>query len=311
MTAPRFVCLGNLTSDDIVLPDGSVKRRAGGGDALYAGFAARIFEPTTEIVAPIGNDVPEETIRRLRERGFSPASLPVRDRPTLHVEVVYQPDGERVWTFHHTEEDFADLSPAPADIPRDYLGADAFLILAMYLDATEALSRYLADKPGLTALDPQQDYIPGNEERVREIVSRVDVFLPSAVEVRRLTGSEDWPRASRELAALGPRLVVVKLGPEGCFVHDAETGRDLAVPALPAGVVDATGAGDSFSGAFMAALVNTSGDIEAAARAGVAAASFTIGDFGTAGIMAAEPETVLRRWQQDADPANARQEDIA
>ncbi|MCB1487503.1 MAG: carbohydrate kinase family protein [Bauldia sp.] len=310
MTAPRFVCLGNVTSDDIILPDGSLQQRVGGGDALYGGFAARIFEPTAEIVAPIGNDIPEGTLSRLTERGFSLAGFPTRDRPTLHVEVAYQPDGERIWTYHHTEEEFADLSPFPADIPAEYLAAEGFLILAMSLDATDALSRFLAGRPGLTAFDPQQDYIPGNEARLRDIVSRVDVFLPSAVEVRRLTGSEDWPRAARELAALGPRLIVVKLGPEGCLVHDARTDRDLRVPACPARVVDATGAGDSFSGAFMAALVHTGGDIAAAARAGATAASFTISDFGTAGIMAADPETVLCRWREDADLTRAQQEGI-
>ena len=62
--------------------------------------------------------------------------------------------------------------------------------------------------------------------------------------------------------------------------------------------------------AFMAALVHTGGDIAAAARAGATAASFTISDFGTAGIMAADPETVLCRWREDADLTRAQQEGI-
>ncbi|MBB5753067.1 carbohydrate kinase family protein [Prosthecomicrobium pneumaticum] len=299
MRPPRLVCLGNITSDDIVLPDGTTKRRAGGGDALYAGFAARAIEPTAEIVAPIGHDLPETTLARLRERGFSLAGLPARARPTLHVAVEYLPDGERAWTFHHTEEDFLDLSPLPADIPDAYRSAEAFLILAMSLQATEALAGHLAPLPGLVALDPQQDYIPGNEDRVRAVLGRLDVFLPSAVEVRRLTGSTDWPAAARQLAALGPRLVVVKLGAAGCFIHDARSGRDLTVPAFPTAPVDTTGAGDSFSGAFMAALVGAPDDLEGAAHAGAAAASFTIADYGTAGIMAADPAAIRDRWLED------------
>ena len=66
---------------------------------------------------------------------------------------------------------------------------------------------------------------------------------------------------------------------DGCTVYEAASGRMTHVAALPATVVDTTGAGDSFCGAFIAELLE-SGDAVAAAHAGVAAASFTVEDYG-------------------------------
>lgn len=63
------------------------------------------------------------------------------------------------------------------------------------------------------------------------------------------------------------------------MVFECDTGRVTHVAALPAKVVDTTGAGDSFCGAFMAELLRA-GDPVAAARAGVTAASFTVEDYG-------------------------------
>jgi len=67
---PSLVCLGNFTVDDVVLPDGRERPGCLGGDALYAGLAARLFEPAVEIVAPVGSDLPhvKAWMQRLLDR---------------------------------------------------------------------------------------------------------------------------------------------------------------------------------------------------------------------------------------------------
>lgn len=118
------------------------------------------------------------------------------------------------------------LSPTPDDLPPGYCAAEAFLVLAMALGAQERLIEWMrAQTNALVALDPQEDYIAGNHSRLRSLIGKVDIFLPSAEEVRRLTGGGDWTTASRDFAALGPRLIVIKLGAEGVMVYDAS--RDL------------------------------------------------------------------------------------
>jgi len=85
---------------------------------------------------------------------------------------------------------------------------------------------------------------------VRRTLAQVDVFLPNAREARQLTGQTDLEQAARQLAALGP-LVVVKNGAAGALACQA--GRLWHTEALPITSVDTTGAGDCFSAGFVKA----------------------------------------------------------
>jgi sugar/nucleoside kinase (ribokinase family) len=277
---PRLVCLGNMSFDDVVLPDGTERPGCLGGDALYAALGARLVMPEVELVAPVGTDFPPAVMDRIAAAGLSVAGMPPRARTTLHNRVAYDADGGRTWTIYDDEPAFDDLSPTFDDIPVPFRAAEAFLVLAMTLSAQIRLVENMRRHTGaLVALDTQEDYIVGNEPAVRALIAQTDVFLPSAVEIRQLLGHEDWDVALPALASLGPSIVVAKRGGDGCTVYEAASGRMTHVPALPATVVDTTGAGDSFCGAFVAALLE-SGDAVAAAHAGVAAASFTVEDYG-------------------------------
>lgn len=304
MADPRLVCLGNFTIDDVVLPDLTERPGCTGGDALYATLAARPWQPATQLVAPIGADFPAAIAAEMARRGISDAGMGLRNLPTLHNRVAYFADGSRKWTLFAEEAAFDALSPLPADIPQNYRTADAFLVLAMTLAAQQRLVADLRrTTKAIVALDPQEDYILGNEAALKAMISNVDIFLPSAEEVARLLGTTDWTAAARIFAALGPAIVVVKLGAEGAVVHDRLRGRTTRVPAWPVDrVVDTTGAGDSFCGAFMAALLQDRDDPVRAVRAGAVAASFTVQGYGVAPLFEADPAQILttfRDWAPD------------
>lgn len=292
---PRLVCLGNLTFDDVVLPDGTERPGCTGGDALYAVLAARLIEPTAEMAAPVGNDFPESLRQQIEGAGLSPLGMPARGRPTLHNRVAYHADGSRTWTLFFDEEAFDDLSPKFRDIPQAFRGAEAFLVLAMTLEAQIDLARGIrAHTSALLALDPQEDYIVGNEAELRALISLTDIYMSSGVEVSRLLGHERWEAAARELAALGPKIVVVKLGAEGCIVFDRRSDVLYRVPAVETQVVDTTGAGDAFCGAFMASLLQD-GEPRRAARSGSAAASFAVEAYGLDGLLTVSSGELQRR----------------
>jgi ribokinase len=296
MGAPPLVCLGNLTVDDVVLPNGTERPGCTGGDAFYAALAARLAGVAAEMVAPQGHDLPAAIRDAIEAAGLSTEGLPEKPRPTLHNRVVYDAAGGRVWTLYASGDDFEVLSPRWPDVPPAWRAAPAFLILAMTLAAQEDLVAAIRRETGaFVALDPQEDYIRGNEERLTALIAAVDLYMPSEEEVRRHLGHEDWERAARHYAALGPRLVVIKRGADGVLVHDAATGTTLAFPAHPADPVDTTGAGDSFCGAFVASLIRAPGDVAAAARAGAAAASFTIAGYGVDALLAADARSFAAR----------------
>ncbi|MEU5094188.1 sugar kinase [Streptomyces sp. NPDC020996] len=102
-------------------------------------------------------------------------------------------------------------------------------------------------------------------DRFLRLVEGVDVLLPSRDEACLLTGLPDPEDAAVKLSRHVP-LVVAKQGADGALV--ARSGELRArVPAVPATPRDTTGAGDAFTGAFLAALL-TGADPEHAAREG-------------------------------------------
>ncbi|MES5822844.1 sugar kinase [Streptomyces sp. RG80] len=110
-------------------------------------------------------------------------------------------------------------------------------------------------------------------DRFLTLVEGVDVLLPSRDEACLLTGLPDAADAAAKLSRHVP-LVVAKLGAEGALV--ARSGTVLAhVPALPATPRDTTGAGDAFTGAFLAALL-TGAEPEEAAREGCRAGAMAV-----------------------------------
>ena len=76
-----------------------------------------------------------------------------------------------------------------------------------------------------------------------------------------------WALAGRA----GRAGAVVRVGARGCVVAVAGA-EPVHVPAVPVRVVDTTGAGDTHTGAFLAALLTGAAPVEAARRANAAAA---------------------------------------
>jgi ribokinase len=293
---PRLVCLGNLTLDDTVLPDGTERLACAGGDALYAALGARLWEPAVQLVAPRGDDLPLPVAARIEAEGFSLEGLPNRLRPTIHNRVEYDNRGGRRWTLYSSPDDFDALSPRPADIPGAFLEAEAFLIAAMSLEAQEELGVWLRRRTrAAVALDLQEDYIAGNQQRLRALIGQAHLFLPSEDEVRQLFGHDEWERAAREAAALGPEVVVIKRGARGSLVHDKSSGRTIEVTACPAAVVDTTGAGDAYCGGFLAQFIHSPRDLLRCARAGAVSSSFAVEGFGTDALLRVRAETAAAR----------------
>jgi 2-dehydro-3-deoxygluconokinase len=98
----------------------------------------------------------------------------------------------------------------------------------------------------------------------------VDYALPGIEDVRILTGLTQ-PEAMLDFyLRLGPRVVVLKMGEAGAWLATAD--RRVLVPAFPVRAVDATGAGDTFCGSFLARILAGDGAEDAARYASVAAA---------------------------------------
>jgi sugar/nucleoside kinase (ribokinase family) len=94
--------------------------------------------------------------------------------------------------------------------------------------------------------DPSEEWSPDVLDELRNFYA----FMPNSTEAMAYTRTEDPRAALLQLADAVP-VVVVTCGGQGSIAVDSVTGEDEWVPSLPVNEVDATGAGDVFSAAFI------------------------------------------------------------
>ncbi len=94
-------------------------------------------------------------------------------------------------------------------------------------------------------------------DRTAELVARVTVPIFAEHVLQELTGESDFERALRKVRRTHDGLLCVTLGARGAMLLDGDTLHHE--PARPVTVVDTTGAGDVFRGAFIYGLLR--GDI--------------------------------------------------
>ena len=94
--------------------------------------------------------------------------------------------------------------------------------------------------------DPEVDMLVG---RPLPSLDDLHALILNEREASRLTGQSDAHEAAAHLASLGTTVVVTR-GPSGAIAVEPD-GRTVAVAAVPADIVDATGAGDLFIAAYI------------------------------------------------------------
>ena len=94
-----------------------------------------------------------------------------------------------------------------------------------------------------------------------ELLQSVDILTPNESEAALLTGREpgiltlaEAEAIGRDLLALGPATVVLKMGASGCLVMTAGSRTGLHLPAPQVTAVDTTAAGDVFNAAMAVGL---------------------------------------------------------
>jgi 2-dehydro-3-deoxygluconokinase len=133
-------------------------------------------------------------------------------------------------------------------------------------------------------------------DRARAVVHAAaglaDILRPGLDDAVNLTGLTEPDRIIDFYLSVGPKIVALTLGAEGAIV--ATKDRRERLPPVGVNLVDATGAGDMFDGAFLAEYIRTGDPFAAGRYANVAAALSTQG-YGAVAPMPrrAEVETAM------------------
>ncbi|MEU9096246.1 PfkB family carbohydrate kinase [Streptomyces sp. NPDC048361] len=256
----------------------------GGAGANAACWAAHSGCPDVRLLARAGRDAAAWHELQLRRAGVRPLLIADADAPTATViSLVDAATAERTFltdsgAVHHMGP--ADWSPALLDGVA-HLHLSGYLLFADRSRQLALLARDAADQKGVTvSLDPASSGFLADlgVERFLAMAEGVDVLLPNADEATYLTGLPEPAEAAAKLSRVFP-LVAVTLGPAGALA--AAAGEVVArVPAPTAEALDSTGAGDAFTGGFLAARLLGASPAEAAAagcRAGAQAVAMVGG----------------------------------
>jgi ribokinase len=305
----KHLCVGSLALNDTVYADGRSSMADPGGNALYAAVGANLWSNHVGIVAVVGYDWPTEYTNTLSQSAINTAGLITKDAETLRAWTIYELSGYRRYFSRNTEvvlltpspfsstpltaEEAAAYSesarqvhlrnsPLPQELPAHLWDVDSIHICPMRLETILSWVDFLQGKPDIfVSVDILPYPLNGNldDPDLLRLLSRVDAFMPSEAEAESLRPGYDVEIFCREIAARGPKIVVVKQGDHGAALYDRERDFFRELLPYPAEVADLTGAGDSFCGSFTAGYFET-GDVIQAALYGTVSASFIIEGFG-------------------------------
>jgi fructoselysine 6-kinase len=271
----RLACVGDVGVDDYE----NLGIRRPGGIALNMGVAARAGGLGVSLVSAIGDDSSGEALSWvIAPVGFETGRLRRLPGPTARQAIRLEVNGERRFTGY-VPGVLAGWTLDEAD--RAFLAAhDA--VIAPLTDGLEAVFDAVARLPGPArkAADFSVDSDLANGSTLAQSLER---YAP-AFDVVFVGGTPDHLELIEDLGKHYPECVfVLTLGADGALAfHRGAMYRQSAIPLDL--VVDTTGCGDAFQGAFLARYLRH-GSLQDALRSGAERAAVTAVHLGATAPM--------------------------
>mgnify|MGYP004540631777 FL=1 len=239
---------------ETILCDG-MKLVAGGKGANQACAAGRLGTDVTMLGA-IGNDSHGEMQRdSLQRSGVDVSGLITKESVSTGTAfITVNKEGNN--SIVVVQGANAQFTPEDIEAHRDLLEECEIVILQLEIPMDTVLYAVkLARTLGKTViLDPA----PVPEHFPEELYQYVDIIKPNESELSRLTGIADAQNHLEEAVQIvkdhGVKNVLVTLGGDGVYL-DTENEPPVHIPAKKVEVVDTTAAGDSFTAALAAMLL--------------------------------------------------------
>lgn len=292
-TAPaELVCLGEPMMEFNQQPDGRYLRGHGGDTANCAVAAAR-SGATVGMLAHLGDDRFGHSFLELwQSEGIDATGVALRrDAPTGIYFVEHDDTGHH---FSYRRNGSAASRMTATELPFATLDSARILHVS---GISQAISDTAADSvfaaiERVRAAGGQVSYdcnlrlalwpLARARAVIHEAMAQCDIALPGLDDARQLTGLDDADAIVDFYLQLGATVVALTMGMDGTLVATAQLREHIAP--YPVNAVDATAAGDTFDGAFLAEWLRHGDAFRAARYANAAAALSTLG-YGAVGPM--------------------------
>lgn len=262
-----LIVIGDLLAD-IILPvnklpllpnelgwaDGLFTELGGGGTTLVA---ARRCGLSAAVLEVLGDDeYGAQIVRMLADEGVDITHVvQTRARQTVACLVVTDQAGQHLFINFNNDSQPQRCPPAWRDVvgqARCLLTTGYTLRYFLHADDVLDLLKHGRQQGVPIFFDPGPTINDLAPELLAEVLSITDVLLLTLEEAQFLVDAER-AEAADALRALGPSVVVLKVGADGCYVSTAE--ETIHQPGYAVEVVDTVGAGDAFVAAFIASYL--------------------------------------------------------
>lgn len=224
------------------------------GNSPNAAVAAHRLGLESAIVTNIGNDkFGKECLDALRQEGIATDFVKLHEGRKTNYHYVLRYGPERTILINHETYPYA-LPDFPVPPRYIYFSSVGEHGVAFHHE----IARYVQEHPeSKLVFQPGTFQIKLGVEELRDLYAVTEIFFCNKEEAQEIlkTTEQHMPTLLRGIRALGPKIPVITDGPNGAYVIDGDDQAwHMPMYPDPADPVDRTGAGDSFSATFTAAI---------------------------------------------------------
>ncbi len=239
--------------------------RGWGGDVSNVIVAVSRLGHRSGIMCRIGNDEFGECFLEMwKSEGVDTSHVIVESNAFTAVYFIsIREDGGHEFTYYRANSAASHFSPEDLDL--NYISEARILHVSGITQAISSSCREATFKAieaaresnVLVSYDPNIRLKLWSLNLAKAIVSytigMVDFVLLTGDEAKLITGIDNVRDAALKILEFGPKVVVLKLGGEGCLV--ATSSDVVRAPAYRVEIIDTTGAGDAFDAAFIVGIL--------------------------------------------------------
>ncbi|MDI9577594.1 MAG: carbohydrate kinase family protein [Thermoproteota archaeon] len=275
--------IGHFSMDTLLLPAREKPFNILGGTVAYTSFAARRLDASVSVISRVGSDFPQAYLWLLEQEGIDTTGiLRYSEENTTSFELAYTQD----FTDRTLKLKSKGHPLTLGDIPKvfhvkaSHIGPIANEVPYEVVEEIKKHSDTLSiDPQGMLRSFDKEGNVVDNGSIDNEVFSLVNIYKSSERELCMLTGESELKPAIRTIHDVGIETVIVTLGAKGAVLSVEGTQYNIA--ACPSQVViDPTGAGDVFIGAFITEYIRQKESLWCAAVAS-AAASLVVEGLGS------------------------------
>jgi len=291
----KVIVVGTLAFDTIETPYGKVDRVIG-GSAPFASLAAKTKNVECAVVSIVGNDFPKSYLDLLISKKIDISEVQIeKNGKSFFWSGKYHDNMNKRDTLETQVNVLANFDPK---IPKNYTNLDILVLGNLDPKVQLSVISQFEKRPKFTILDTMNFWMDNTLDNLLKIISKVDLICINDEEVIQLSGCKDYKNGIKKILTMGPKYLIMKKGEYGSTLYSDNL--EFFCPSFKVKkVIDPTGAGDSFAGAFAGHLAESKNytfeSISSALIYANAVASFCVEKFGIENMLDISKDEIDKR----------------